>query len=97
MSNHTHAGCPPSPRTNLTCQQTIGLLVDYLAGDMEATPLAAFVAHLCNCPECMAFLRTYLETIRVTHAMRDHTVPAGMLARMQRSLRERIKHTPPEV
>jgi anti-sigma factor RsiW len=83
-----------SPVTDLTCQQVIALLVEYIAEDMDPQTRTAFEAHLRDCPECVAFLATYKETIRATRAMRYEAIPEAMLTRVLRFLRRKIEETP---
>ena len=83
-----------SPETDLTCQQVAALLVDYVAEDMALPTRTAFETHLRNCPDCVAFLATYQETIRTTRAVRYEAIPAEMLARVQQFLRQKIEATP---
>jgi hypothetical protein len=83
-----------SPETALTCQQVAALLVDYVAEDMALPTRTAFETHLRNCPDCVAFLATYRETIRTTRAVRYEAIPAEMLARVQQFLRRKIEATP---
>jgi anti-sigma factor RsiW len=83
-----------SSATDLTCQQVAALLVDYVAEDMDPQTRTVFEAHLRDCPECVAFLATYKETIRATHAIRYEAIPEAMLARVRRFLRRKIEETP---
>jgi hypothetical protein len=83
-----------SSETDLTCQQIAALLVDYVAEDMALPTRTAFETHLRNCPDCVAFLATYKETIRTTRSVRYETIPAEMLARVQQFLRQKIEATP---
>lgn len=82
---------PLAAETHLTCQQVTDLIVDYVTGELDATIRAVFETHLQNCRDCVAFLNTYRETIRATHAVRYETLPAEMLNRVQQFLRDRIK------
>lgn len=93
MTNNTYSRHPPSPEADLTCQQVTALLVDYVAGEMDALTCLAFEAHLRNCPACTAFLATYAETIRATRAMRYEAIPEEMLARVLQFLRRKIEGT----
>ena len=95
MTKKRRALPAPSPETNLTCQQVTALLVDYVTEDMAPPTRTVFEAHLRNCPDCVAFLATYKETIRTTRAVRYEAIPAEMLARVQRFLRQKIEATPP--
>jgi hypothetical protein len=95
MTNKRRALPAQSPETDLTCQQIAALLVDYVAEDMALPTRTAFEAHLRNCPDCVAFLATYKETIRATRSVRYEAIPAEMLARVQQFLRQKIEATPP--
>jgi hypothetical protein len=44
----------------------VGLITDYLTGQLNPEVLAAFEKHLGQCPDCTAFLNTYKKTIAVT-------------------------------
>ena len=95
MTNNTYSRHSTSPEADLTCQQVTALLVDYVAGEMDALTCMAFEAHLRNCPACTAFLTTYTETIRATRAMRYESIPEEMLARVLRFLRRKIEGPSP--
>jgi anti-sigma factor RsiW len=49
----------------LTCQEIIELVTDYLEGTMDAELLAAFEAHLAICDGCAHYLQQIEATIRV--------------------------------
>ena len=48
-----------------TCQEMLDFLGDYIAGDLPAAQLAEFERHLAMCPPCIAYLKTYEQTIRL--------------------------------
>jgi anti-sigma factor RsiW len=55
---------PMLPRTpTLTCRALVGLLADYLAGDLATAERIALEGHLVACPECLAYVRTYRATV----------------------------------
>ena len=54
------------PPLKLTCQDVIGLLIEYLEVTLSAEVLAAFERHLQDCPPCVAFLNTYRKTQDLT-------------------------------
>jgi anti-sigma factor RsiW len=93
MANHTHSRYATPLEADLTCRQITALLIDYVAGEMDAPTCMAFEAHLHNCPACTAFLATYTETIHATRAMRYEAIPEEMLARVQRFLSRKIEGT----
>jgi anti-sigma factor RsiW len=83
------------PPPHLTCQQVTDLIVDYVAGDMPPAIQAVFEAHLRNCPDCIAFLNTYRETLRTARALHHEDVPEEMFNRVQNFLRGRIQGNSP--
>jgi hypothetical protein len=53
-------------RTDTTCEDAIVLFADYLSSNLSAGMATVFEQHLKDCPDCVAFLRTYKKTIEVT-------------------------------
>jgi anti-sigma factor RsiW len=49
----------------MTCRELIEFLADYLDGALDTGARTAFEAHLAECPECIDYVRSYRETIRV--------------------------------
>jgi anti-sigma factor RsiW len=52
----------------MTCREFIDFLADYLSGELPATQQAVFEEHLAICPDCVNYLDTYRETIRLGKA-----------------------------
>jgi hypothetical protein len=55
-----------APAPDHTCKDELGLIADYLTGQLDPAVLAAFERHLGQCPDCKGFLNTYKKTIAVT-------------------------------
>jgi anti-sigma factor RsiW len=74
----------PSKRTARpahTCKDEVALIADYLAGALKPRVLAAFERHVSQCPDCMAFLKTYKKTIEATRSfMRMNSLKNGPLS-----------------
>jgi hypothetical protein len=62
--------CTEAPDLKLTCQRVTDLIIDYLTEVLEPDIRAAFAVHLRNCPDCVAFLQTYKQTVRATRIWR---------------------------
>jgi anti-sigma factor RsiW len=63
----------------VTCREFTAFLADYLAGELPDLQREQFHAHLAECPSCVAYMRTYQETIRLGRAAlrpADRDVPA---------------------
>lgn len=82
-----------APDNERTCQRVTDLIIDYLTEALEPAMRAAFAVHLHNCPDCIAFLQTYKQTVRVTRTLRYENIPAEMLARVQQFPHKRITET----
>jgi anti-sigma factor RsiW len=48
----------------ITCEEVIESLLAYVNNELSIEDRAAVDAHLAVCPECVAFLKTYEQTIR---------------------------------
>ena len=55
----------------LTCREMTDFLADYLDGRLGVAVRHLFDEHLAGCPECMAYLRSYAEAIRLARLTRD--------------------------
>ena len=49
----------------LSCRELIEFLADYLEAGLPPAEHAAFEAHLALCPDCVTYLASYRETIRL--------------------------------
>jgi anti-sigma factor RsiW len=62
----------------MTCRDLADFLVDYIDGELPPVVHRQFEAHLVECPDCVAYLRTYRETIRLTAASGDEELMPAM-------------------
>jgi anti-sigma factor RsiW len=74
----------------LTCQDVIGLLVNYLDQSLTPEVLAEFERHLGGCPACVAYLRTYQRTRELTGEATHVAMPEEMKVRLRAFLLERV-------
>jgi anti-sigma factor RsiW len=79
-----------SARATITCEQVTALLIDYVAGDLDPTTTLVLERHMQNCPDCMAFLRTYRESIRLTRTLRYEDIPGELQDRVHAVLRQQL-------
>jgi anti-sigma factor RsiW len=56
-----------APR-RVTCEELIEFLAAYVEGELAADERAAFDRHLSLCPDCVNYLDSYRETIRLGQA-----------------------------
>ena len=53
----------------MTCRELTDFLYDYLDGNLAPAERARFEAHLGECPDCVTYLRSYRETVRLGKAV----------------------------
>jgi anti-sigma factor RsiW len=49
----------------MTCEELIDFLMDYLDGLLSESERLSFEEHLAECPNCVAYLATYQQAIRL--------------------------------
>jgi len=79
-----------SAGTPITCDQVTTLLIDYVAGALDPATTLVLEQHLHNCRDCVAFLRTYRESIRLTRSLRYEDIPVELQERVHALLRQKI-------
>jgi anti-sigma factor RsiW len=79
-----------SAGTPITCEQVTALLIDYVAGALDPATTLVLEQHLHNCRDCVAFLRTYQESIRLTRTLRYEDLPGDLQERVHAFLRQQI-------
>jgi hypothetical protein len=74
----------------ITCEQVTALLIDYGTGELDPATMLVLEQHVQNCPDCVAFLRTYRESIRLTRTLRYEDIPGELQDRVHASLRQKM-------
>jgi anti-sigma factor RsiW len=64
---------------DITCQQAVGLVTDYLENALVLDDRARFEAHLAECPHCTEHVRQIQVTIAVAGRVREEDL--GRVAR----------------
>jgi anti-sigma factor RsiW len=49
----------------MTCRELVEFLEAYVSAGLAGDVRARFDAHLAECPDCVAYVRTYEQTIRL--------------------------------
>lgn len=75
----------PAP-LRLTCEDVIGMMLEYIETQLSAETLAAFERHLAVCPPCVAYLNTYRKTRDLTGSAERVEMPEEMKIRMRELL-----------
>ena len=56
----------------MTCREFIDFLADYRSEQLPAEERARFEAHLGECPECVAYLKSYEDTVKLAKGAFRH-------------------------
>ena len=80
--------------TRVTCEQATALLIDYITGELDPATTLVLERHLERCVDCVAFLRTYKETIRTTRILRYDDIPGKLPDHILRMLHAKMKGAP---
>jgi anti-sigma factor RsiW len=56
----------------MSCCELSEFLLEYLSGELSAMERARFDQHLAECPDCVAYLHSYQETVKVGKAVFAH-------------------------
>ena len=78
----------------MTCQDVIGLLLEYLEETLEEGVVRELEAHLEGCEPCRAYLATYRRTIAATGEAQRVEMPAEMRRHLAAFLAERLRQAP---
>jgi anti-sigma factor RsiW len=73
-----------------TCKDSIDLLREYTDGELTDELRAKLEDHLCDCPPCEDFLRTYKETPGVCRQALKAAIPEEMANRLTDFLRQHM-------
>jgi anti-sigma factor (TIGR02949 family) len=65
------------------CGSVVKLLADYLEHQLSPEIQAEFEAHLTECPDCVAQLRTYESTVNLLRSLRDDDLPPDLRLRVK--------------
>ena len=78
---------PSKDVPDLTCQELVELVTDYLEGKLPPEDQERFEAHLAGCRHCRAYLDQMLQTIQILGRLTEETVPEDAKSQLLRALR----------
>ncbi len=47
----------------MTCREFADFIADYISGELESTARVSFEQHMAICPNCVAYLSNYRDTV----------------------------------
>jgi anti-sigma factor RsiW len=73
----------------MNCRDVIGFVMDYIDGVLAPAEKSEFEKHLTTCHSCVAYIRTYRQTIKMEIASRieDVTIPEELVRAIMASRR----------
>jgi anti-sigma factor RsiW len=66
---------PLTTKPYITCRQLIDFVASYRERELTAEQQSEFERHLAVCPSCVAYLKTYEQTVLLAKASADDPVP----------------------
>src|SRR5262245_58065191 len=70
----------------ITCQELIDFIDSYRDNELAAEQRTEFERHLVECPSCVAYLKTYEQTIVLARASADDALPADVPESLVRAI-----------
>jgi predicted anti-sigma-YlaC factor YlaD len=62
---------------DLTCQELVEIVTEYLEETLPVADRVRFEAHLRTCEDCRNFLDQMRRTVAILGTLSEHTLPAG--------------------
>jgi anti-sigma factor RsiW len=75
IQRSTMSGEVPLTSPSITCQQVIEFISKYRDHELTSPERTEFERHLAICPSCVAYLKTYEQTVLLAKASADDPVP----------------------
>ena len=74
----------------MRCEDLVGIINDYLEGEMRPEFRAEFERHLGDCSSCLAFLETYRKTKELTGEVACDEIPDEVRRRIKNFLKGKL-------
>lgn len=73
------------------CRDVGQLLYDYVEGALAADTNQQLERHLADCPGCIAFVKTYKQTARLSSGLRCEEIPPELQRKLRSFIKERLR------
>ena len=81
---------------DLSCDEVVRLVSDYLEGALRRTEAARFEAHIVMCDGCSTYLDQMRETIRLVGELPEESIPDATWNRLRDAFRDWKRSGPPQ-
>jgi anti-sigma factor RsiW len=85
---HIEGEAPLTTGPYITCQQLIDFIARYRENELTTEQRAEFDRHLAVCPSCVAYLKSYEQTVLLAKASADEPVPEEIPEPLVRAILE---------
>ena len=75
----------------LKCRDVGNFLHDYVEGSLEPNVSQQLDGHLADCPGCVAFIKTYKDTITVSRDLRCEDVPPELKQKLRSFMKQKLQ------
>jgi anti-sigma factor RsiW len=72
----------------ISCQEIVELVTDYLEGSLPRAELKAFEAHLAGCPHCTNYLDQMRQTLRITGRLTEEALAPELRSKLLDAFRD---------
>jgi anti-sigma factor RsiW len=74
------------------CKDVVENIMGYIEAELDYKTLEELEAHLHECPECQAFVRTYRKMLELAGKLRERSfVPPEVRTRLKELLKSKIR------
>ena len=77
----------------MMCREVIGVLADYLEGELGPEVVEELERHLADCAPCRAYLATYRRTREIGAAAARVEMPEEMKVRLRQFLLDKLRRS----
>jgi hypothetical protein len=78
-------------QTMALCKDVVENIMDHIEAELDDQTLKELEKHSSECPECLAFIRTYKKMLELTGKLKDSTfVTPGIRERLKELLKTKL-------
>ncbi len=77
----------------MRCEDLVGIINDYIEGEMNPRFRAEFERHMGDCSSCLAFFETYKKTKELTGEIACRDIPPDVQKKIKSFLKKKISES----